>query len=56
MQRVRTGARAMRPLYVIELDLGGSTVTWEFYEDGVRFEDGLEGVIEWAPLWEYVLE
>jgi hypothetical protein len=38
------------PLYTVELDRGnGDVVVWEFYEDGVRFADLLEGVVEWAP-------
>ena len=47
--------RARVPLCVIELDYGGDTVAWEFYECGVvRFRD--MDYEEWAPLWEYGLE
>ena len=45
------------PLYTVELDYGGDTVTWEFYEIGVvHFRDALTNYEAWAPVWEYALE
>jgi len=44
--------RAKVPLYTVELDDGR---LWELYECGaVRFYDAVEGIEEWAPVWEYV--
>jgi hypothetical protein len=54
LETVSAAWRSRAPLYAVELDDGR---VWEFYECGaVRFYDRLEGVEEWAPLWEYGLE
>ena len=51
-ETVTAAWRVKMSLYTVELDDGR---LWELYECGaVRFYDAVEGIEEWAPVWEYV--
>lgn len=40
----------MSPLWIYRVDFGDYYVAYEFYEDGVKYVDSLEGIVEFAPL------
>lgn len=39
----------MSPLWIYCVDFGDYYVVYEFYEDGIRYLDTAEGVVEFDP-------